>query len=852
MNMELRKRGRSPVAAEAREQEVELWGRVYHRSQDVIAFLESVSDERERYKVQAEVLETMVAYHNRASDMIEEVFAYIEGDGAFRVSISHEEFLKLWQEARAIVENNAKRRDRLLEASKAAKGHWDQEVIEWLGAVQSSGYFMAAVRSLSSVFSVEEGASRVNRAIINRLASQRKGISDKRVVQAADFTEAKSLGMFTKVTAAEQRKFGLRVNRLGFLEEGSPDEIEEADSARHFTSPAREMEGGYTAVPGTPGDFRLDDFGLDDFRLETQDDRIDEGLLDEVNKELQDLEEQHVEVHSSGTEAEGGGEEIEGRPTKRRQTSRSSCGCSADVSSGWKTSVARAKPYEMGTNLRLLKAMRGFQRVCYPHAKAMGGHMGLRVKQLNAKQLDERLHFIHENRLEIGRLKTDRGTFSWFRVKNRPARASDALGPYKFSHQELPAGVVYDQQLVREWVGGIDSAAWERDGSINLNLFGWWFETEIGGIVLKECDVYRHHLREINGKSNYGWLRNMFYSIGQQLMRQDPMYYAAYAALRPDKQWRLVSYPYYAKFAVKGDNTYFRHIDLNIPELLAKARGSGMIQGSISLDDEDESNCTVILPGMHHKLPEWWERVVARGQETDGFVHRITEQMFTKEDAKALGVDWKRVPCRRGDARITVPQLPHGADGPSTSTRRTMLPWLVGVQDDLTTLEVVEGGTWEMLSDSHRDMVSPQATPSGLANRYGVIPYKFPAAVEITGLGPLSDALVCRRRWDSALVLRDRDILLCGDREQASEYVRQWRKKAAAAAVEAFALVVELEKQAFGQKSYFYHSERLEQLAIPFPEVEPDENEETDEGEVGGDGGCGADGFAEAGMEAAA
>lgn len=218
--------------------------------------------------------------------------------------------------------------------------------------------------------------------------------------------------------------------------------------------------------------------------------------------------------------------------------------------------------------------------------------------------------------------------------------------------------------------------------------------------MLAEYEMYRHHLQEINGKSNYGWLSNMFYSIGQQFMRQDPMYFAAYAALRLDGQWRLVSYPYYAKYAVRGDNTYFRHMDLNILELIAKDRGSAMIQGSISPDDEEASNCIVILPGMQHKLAEWWKHMVDRGQDTDGFVHRINEQMFTREDAEIMSVDWKRVPCRRGEARITVPHLPHEADGPSTGTRRTMLPWLVGLQYDLTTLEVVEGGTCEMLSDA--------------------------------------------------------------------------------------------------------------------------------------------------------
>jgi hypothetical protein len=222
-----------------------------------------------------------------------------------------------------------------------------------------------------------------------------------------------------------------------------------------------------------------------------------------------------------------------------------------------------------------------------------------------------------------------------------------------------------------------------------------------------------------------------------------------YAALRPDKQWRLVSYPYYTKHAEAGDNTYFRHIDLNIPDLLAKSRGASMIQGSVSLDDEGDNNCTIILPGMHQKLGLWWERLQARDQvkgATASYVHRITEPMFPESDAIALGINWQKVPCRRGHVRVTLPHLPHGADGPTITTRRTMLPWFCGLQEDHENLEVIEAGNWQMLADSHRDLTAPRATPSGLANMYGRIPYRFPAAVELTGLGPLSDALVCRMR----------------------------------------------------------------------------------------------------------
>jgi hypothetical protein len=64
-----------------------------------------------------------------------------------------------------------------------------------------------------------------------------------------------------------------------------------------------------------------------------------------------------------------------------------------------------------------------------------------------------------------------------------------------------------------------------------------------------------------------------------------------------------------------------------------------MIQGSVSIDNESDENCTMILPGMQHRLQEWWDTCIAWGQDTAGFVHRITKQMFTKDDTSKFGID---------------------------------------------------------------------------------------------------------------------------------------------------------------------------------------------------------------------
>lgn len=62
----------------------------------------------------------------------------------------------------------------------------------------------------------------------------------------------------------------------------------------------------------------------------------------------------------------------------------------------------------------------------------------------------------------------------------------------------------------------------------------------------------QHHLR--NDTKHWGWQRNQVHSLAQQLVQYDPVYYSLYVVLRPDHHWRLISYPYYAKHAMKANS----------------------------------------------------------------------------------------------------------------------------------------------------------------------------------------------------------------------------------------------------------------------------------------------------------
>ena len=81
------------------------------------------------------------------------------------------------------------------------------------------------------------------------------------------------------------------------------------------------------------------------------------------------------------------------------------------------------------------------------------------------------------------------------------------------------------------------ASEWADSGSVVVpRLFDWWFEPHVIRLpngeapkkfiaewVEYEFDMYDFHQRLIGGRANLGWLRTMYYSLGQQLMRQDPL-----------------------------------------------------------------------------------------------------------------------------------------------------------------------------------------------------------------------------------------------------------------------------------------------------------------------------------------
>lgn len=58
--------------------------------------------------------------------------------------------------------------------------------------------------------------------------------------------------------------------------------------------------------------------------------------------------------------------------------------------------------------------------------------------------------------------------------------------------------------------------------------------------------------------------------------------------------------------------------------------------------------------------------------------------------------------------------------------------------------ETTEGGAWEQLSAAHSKIF----VLGHCRNKHATVPFGFPAAAQITGLGPISDTLTGPKRWN--------------------------------------------------------------------------------------------------------
>lgn len=271
--------------------------------------------------------------------------------------------------------------------------------------------------------------------------------------------------------------------------------------------------------------------------------------------------------------------------------------------------------------------------------------------------------------------------------------------------------------------------------------------------TMRELEVYRWHASD---RTSGGYLTNCFHSMVRLALAQDPVVYALAVASRSDGLHKLISYPFPPQWLQEGDETPGIILPLNIEAHLAARRADGGIRMMFHVDDEDQETFTKVGRGFdRQRLQDWRSQVVARGEGNLLEAPIRMERVYLDEDIQRYG-GFVAAPAKRGDLRLLLPETPFGIPegGIMTKTQRIVSPHYVALRED-STLEREGLGTLTQIAEANNHLTALSKTPWGTKTEWKNEGYRFPAAVAMTGVWPLGDALLGAASWDSAAVVEN-------------------------------------------------------------------------------------------------
>jgi len=110
---------------------------------------------------------------------------------------------------------------------------------------------------------------------------------------------------------------------------------------------------------------------------------------------------------------------------------------------------------------------------------------------------------------------------------------------------------------------------------------------------------------------------------------------------------------------------------------------------------------------------------------------------------------------------------------------------------------------WADIARAHASHEGLNLTPSGLANRFGPIPYRFPALTQLYLESPISQALIGRTTWDDPMIQAQANVVLGVDRDRARGTIDRHRFAALKAFKSVYQMIKEAERLYYEADSFF-------------------------------------------------
>jgi hypothetical protein len=587
------------------------------------------------------------------------------------------EFEAKWASVTKIALKRAKDEKTIQSIQNKAVTNWGTDAQRLFTHLRNKGMFDQVNKMLRQGLTFDQVRNAINNSMVKRLGVSGKGSRSQRRVILGDLEKVTELREFQRPKAKDIRTSNLDLTQDGFCcERGSGITPMDCDDEPASGNPSdtttadldRDRVQTISPSPQPPPDTNMPD----------ADNVPALGLPEDIPMEdvLPPTDAPVPEAQPNQTTL----------PRARRLPT--DCMCAIRCASMNRVIQIASKLGTLRACLVLLRSfgktiyMRGEideQRLCQEHALKLFELFQMNSASKSHQQLAHRINFLYQNLDDFDNVLKNKA--AWFLPKPKPTD-DDQRGFYRWAPEPTVAipliadfarcekEWLHPLEFVRRVLPDLRPAAQKilanrlpqelkENGSIVIpGLFSYlsanWDGQHSGGIIPlihEEIQMYEYHFRPQPNRPRLGWNRIMWHSLGQQLIRQDLGYYMSYVFFRPDHAYRLVSFPYYCKSTQAGEKTFFRHIDINIDDYIQTGRGRSILQGSVSLTNEDTQNCTEILPKMHNHIGAWWTDVKARriaaGKEPkNGLVQGIDATMWTADDAQRYQTNWTKQVCQ--------------------------------------------------------------------------------------------------------------------------------------------------------------------------------------------------------------
>ncbi|KAI1321878.1 hypothetical protein F5Y16DRAFT_388371 [Xylariaceae sp. FL0255] len=384
-------------------------GRALGALDEVIAWLETIADPRDRFRTQETIARHAFQNLSKDVDTFERYMSYLEKDTVAYQSVleTYSAFERTFQDELSWAREIRKERDRRQEAIKSIKSTWYHEPtalawLDWLetkSSIRFSKTFFDRLRALSrTVRDWPSARQRINTSVQLRLSCRKKGIRYSKDITSSDLNNAR-FGKFQRTLLSSAI---------------SPDEFWLNRHEMHFDQFG--LLASNSRTEWTPIDERRETI---DYGLQTQDNAINPTFQAHDVRDVipspplsdpgdasqkKDIDEEELLP-----------DEETSMPVTDWTTGWKRCGCSADVPDKFLHKISRVSSLPMRERLNVLAEYVKFELPCTHHNKRFAVGLGLHVSRIKNSNLREKLLDVWEKRELVAAIEDEARTLRLFR-----------------------------------------------------------------------------------------------------------------------------------------------------------------------------------------------------------------------------------------------------------------------------------------------------------------------------------------------------------------------------------------------------------------------------------------------------